>query len=242
MDFFDLLMASIISLASYPTVIKDYAKKDMDSGATLVYSKAEVVPDESQKGSKIADSYDLRIYCESINNELIPLKFISTPNYVTKISTLSFSQSEQTTKKYYGSASIDLGLSKNAGAEIDLSGLAKVKEEITISANLNLSFGYRYSNTHIESETFSIYIDGVTNKFGIYAYAYCSSSGSKYYANYVHMNYSNYDQQDIYKTYFLIERVDGHFFLPNSGSTFCNYLYYFETLNEYNDFCSKWSL
>lgn len=56
------------------------------------------------------------------------------------------------------------------------------------------------------------------------------------------MNYSNYDEQDMYRTYMLIEQVDGHFYLVNSNSNFANKLFYFETIKEYNEFCYKWGL
>lgn len=242
MNLIELIMTGVISLASYPTVVRDYAKRDMASGASLVYSKSLLIPDESKKIDKVADYYNLNIYCESSEDEIVPLKFIFDPEIVESQITLTFSQSEEIKIDYQGSASFDLGLSKNIRGEIDLLGLAKIKKEIGLSSNLNLSFGYNYSRSKVKFRSSSIYVDGINNKFGVYAYAYCTTNASKYYAHYLHMNYSNYDEQDMYRTYMLIEQVDGHFYLANSNSNFANKLFYFETIEEYNEFCYKWGL
>lgn len=53
MNLIELIMTGVISLASYPTVIRDYAKRDMASGASIVYSKSLLIPDESKKLIKL---------------------------------------------------------------------------------------------------------------------------------------------------------------------------------------------
>ena len=76
----------------------------------------------------------------------------------------------------------------------------------------------------------------------VYAFAYCATNATQYYAHYYHKRYSNYDQPARYQTLFLYENADTRFSLPNQNSHYANHLYYFETIAEYNNFCDQWNL
>ncbi len=241
MNFLSMVGAAGRILSSYPTVKHEYANSHPSSGAIICFSDSKIIPDESKTEEKIADCYGLTIYSES-TSDLTPLKFITSPTYINKKETLLVSSSIQTTHSYSASKSIEESITKKATAGIDIKGVAKVGAEISTSQSINLAYGYQYSVSNINLISESIYIDGIENKFGIYAYAFCATSATQYYAYYYHTRYSNYDQSSMYQTTFLYENADVRFSLPNQNTHYSNHLYFFETTDSYNSFCNQWNL
>ena len=207
-------------------------------GASIEFSDSVIVPDSSVTTGKVADCYGLTLYKES-QSELTPLEFITSPTFINKKETLSVSESIQISKSYSASKSVENSFNKKASGGIELKGIAKIGGEISTTSSVNLSYGYQYTVSNIRLNTETIVIDGVENKFGVYAFAYCAANATQYYAYYYHKRYSNYDQPARYQTLFLYENADTRFSLPNQNSHYANHLYYFETIAEYNNFCKK---
>ncbi len=243
MNLSSFLGAVTLLTSGYPTVYHEYATSHPKNGASLLFDSSVVVPDTNPKysGSKIADSYYLTIYKEK-SNGLTPLKLLTSPTYVTKQTTITFSESDQITTTFSGSKTLSVGLTSKVTAELDRKGIVKLGGEISTSYDQDLTYGYQYSNTNISLLSESIYIDGVNNKYGVYAYAFCSTSSISYYATYSHSRYTNYDQDGKYQTRLLYENCDGRFSLGDRKSTYINHLYYFESLSAYEQFCSDWGL
>jgi len=243
MTFENVLLATTLLMSgSSAKVTRCNAKNDMEPNATLVYSKSETIPDESSELNKIADYYQLKVYCEKdYPSTAIPLAIVGYPIEVFSPATIGWDKSNSETVTYSGNVSLTKSIETNVQSEFDLKGFIKLSAGIKSSTSVELSFGVSYSKTVSEETHYSMYIDGVENPFGIYVYCYSTLSASQYYVYYSHLRYNNYDKQEMYQTKLIYEDVDSHVYLPGNNA-FLLKPFHLDNYSDYQDFINKYNL
>ncbi len=137
---------------------------------------------------------------------------------------------------------VNAEISKKTSCEISGIPFVDLEAEFNIKLGAEFSYGISYSTTNIASVTHTLHVDGKTNPYGVYCLAYCSTTTDKYYYYFSHSRFSNYDQPGEYQTLYLYENIDGHIYLPREKTAYVNKIYYFSTIEKYNDFVEDYSL
>lgn len=222
-------------------VTREYALHDLAEGSTFLYHDSEVVPVDNSP-AKVADAYYLNVYQEKeVADEAVPLVNFGT-HFVFEPTTIIWFQETTAAITYSGQETVTGTLSAKAEIGFDIEGLGKLTTGISPSVSQSLSFGMSYTKTITVKNTEQIYVDGVTNPFGGYAFCYCTVSAAQYYFFYSHSRYTNYDKQEMYQTKLLYENVDGHIVLPNQSNYYFYQKFYFADYKEYYSFVNKWGL
>lgn len=233
------VILNLVVASNGPLQTNYKALKDASSNATYLGSSYVIEPIEGD-GSRTADLYQISVYLEE-SAYLTPVAIIGNAEYVTTYSTISFSISDYSSISYENIVSITSGLETTLGVSGSVLYVAEISAEIStnISSTYQTSFIYQTSQTLLQNHTLTV--DGVNNKFGYYVYTLCTTSSYKYYLYYYHKTYTNYDQLDYCQTITYEEDSDTHIYL-SSNNRFINHMYYFETLDELNNFYSEWCL
>jgi len=232
-----LLGAATISLEPLSSNFK--AKRDIDENATYLGSAYVIKPVENS-GSNMADYYVINVYKEEVN-ELTPLKIIGNGEAIESPTTLSYQIEDYKEETYTNTTEITTSLETTLEVKGSIPYVSEISTKISSNIGSSYSVSFTETSTNVVKKSISVYVDGVSNKFGYYVYTLCTTASYKYYLYYYHKYYSNYNQLETYQTVLFAEDSDCHIYL-SSNNIYMNKLYYFSTLNEYNDFIIEWGL
>ncbi len=238
MKLSSLILASTMSLV--PVEENCMAKNDIDPNARWITSSSKTVEDQNNKA--IGDIYSLNFYLEETTNEAIPLSLITSPIIVQFPSKISFSTEDYLIETYETSSALKGKLDASAEGKVNFLNLIELQANASASAEAEYQSSLSISSINIAKQTIEVDVDGNQNKLGVYAFVYCATSAYKFYVSYTHNRFFNYNQQELYKTWLLKENADCHIYLPINPTRNVNSIYYFETIEEYNNFCEQWNL
>lgn len=237
-----LFTASLLSVMTGE--VRDYRTSSKGPNAVLFAQDSKIVYHEEPPNTP-GTMYSLSVYKENTTNTRVPLKWLTMPLEIDKVTNLNFGGSVSVTRSYSVQAEIQNTFKIQAGASIgyECVGFAELSTSITNSTSIGFSAGFTHSTNEINVYGVDMYVDGSEEMpFGVYALDYCCTGATQYYFNYFEHKYTNADLWATYQTTIYKEYNDAHIWLKDTGESYFAYVYYFPTLSEYNAFSNYWRL
>ncbi len=228
-------------------VIYDY-RDEIPSTKTLVTSATTIKGYQEENKDDFDNVYDaytylMYIYNQEKNYNISPVKLLALPYYVDYPQTVFLSSSSISTMSYSVITSLSVTLSKSVEASAGVNfGIVSGKIVTGLGKSLTgtLSYSFTYETSTISTTGTQIYVDGVNNKFGVYAMAYCAVNCSRYYVQLCQQKVANYYSNN--PTILDVTYTDSQIAIPSYENSYLVKTFYFENLDEYSNWVSEWGL